>query len=120
MMSPDLLLPITVVFEGLEDLPIVNVRFEPGGHIPEPLDFIFKRGENGFREKTYRVLNDGKADTRVMISNLPNGVTCSPTTFVVPAGESREFTTTIENSFLDKLDSGVTERNINVQLQLIG
>ena len=98
----------------------MKVRFDPGGKTPEPIDLVFKRGQAGEREKVYTVMNDGNGQMRVTLYNLPQGVTVTPAIMMVGAGESSKFTVKIDNNMFSNVGTGITQRNLDVKLELIG
>lgn len=99
----------------------LKVQFDPpGGPAPDIVDFLFKRGQEGDREKSYRVTNLGESTMKIIFQNIPQGVEVTPNPLQVPAGEHDTFVVKVTQEFFEGLGSGITERALDIRMELIG
>lgn len=99
----------------------IKVRFDPpGGPTPDIVDFIYKRGQEGDREKSYRVTNFGESTMKIVFHNMPRGVEIVPEIVTVEAGEFDSFVVKLTQEFFEGLGIGTTRRALDIRMELIG
>ncbi len=99
----------------------IKVWFDPpGGPAPDIVDFLYKRGQEGNREKSYRVINLGEGTMKMTLHNIPRGVEVNPEILTIPPNEHDSFVVTVTREFFEALGIGITERALDIRMELIG